>query len=500
MNGIHSGATNGSKGKTGHRVVRNAMFGVFSQVLGGGLFFLVAILVARHLGPESYGPFSFIFAFVAVIHMVADFGLTQILVREISRNKQKLDEILGAVMPLVTILAIMGICIVILSVQLLTLNADAAQAMYILGASVLVTFLAAVYGAVSRAFEQMEVNALVLVLQRIFLLILVLFALNQDAGLQGIAFCYLGERVFQWMFLYILVRRKYSRYTWRVDFTYWRYLIREGLPVGAGLVLRRISWYLDIFILSALSTASSVGLFSAAFRIIQMINVIPFTLSIPVFPVFSRLALESKDRVFAIYVRVLKVFVLISLPIATWLFILGPQITIAVFGDAYQPAGEVLQIMGPMVVFLFLNGLYVHIFSALDKQSYFMRAVGIAVTVNVVLDIALIPLWGILGAALATLISEFVLFIVGAVLLSQLGLVITYLQLFFRPMMAVLISSAALLWAAEAPSMINAILGSIGFSVLYVTAGYVLRILHEDDISTILSVLSRKPSSVIKKS
>jgi len=494
-----AGNANSEKEGSGHRVVRNVLFGVFSQVLGGGLFFLVAILIARHLGPENYGPFSFIFAFVAVIHMVADFGLTQILVREISRNKQKLDEILGAVVPLVTILAIVGSIVVVVAAEIIPLTDDAVVAMYIMGASVLITFHAAVFGAVSRAYEQMGINAMVLVLQRIFLFALTLIALYYyDVGLPGVALCYLGERVFQWLMLRVIIRLKYSRYQWRMDTTYWRYLITEGLPVGAGLVLRRISWYLDIFILTALSSASAVGLFSAAFRVIQLINVIPFTLSIPVFPLFSRLAVESRERVFAIYTRVLKIFVLISLPIAVYILILGSQVTVIIFGEEYQAAGEALVIMGPMIVFLFLNGLYVHIFAALNEQSSYMKAVAAAVTVNVVLATALIPQMGIIGASLATLISEFVLYVTGAVLLARIGLVVPYLRLFFRPVLAVMISSVVLLWVAEIPSIQNFILGTLVFSFLYVATGYVLRVLHEDDVSILMGVLSRKTASANK--
>ncbi len=474
------------------------LFGVFSQVLGGGLFFLVAILVARHLGPENYGPFSFIFAIVAVIHMVADFGLTQILVREISRNKARLDEILGAVVPLVTVFAAIGFAVIAVTAELLSMSVAATQAMYILGVSVLMTFHAAVYGAVSRAFEQMGINAAVLVLQRIFLFALTLLALAYDAGLPGIALCFLGERVLQWLLSRLIVRMKYSRYTWRIDVPYWRYLVTEGLPVGAGMVLRRISWYLDIFILTALASASAVGLFSAAFRVIQLINVIPFTLSIPVFPVLSRLAVESKERVFAIYTRVLKIFVLISLPIAMWVLVLGSQLTVFIFGEDYRDAGTTLMVMGPMVVFLFLNGLYVHIFSALDKQSHYMKAVAMAVLVNVLLDIALIPILGILGAALATLISELVLYVSGAVLLSRLGLRLDYPQLFFRPLCAVLIAGVALVWVLERPSLINFILGSAGFSVIYVVSGYLLRVVHADDVNIIAGVLRRKPAQVNK--
>lgn len=492
---MSTGTARDQQGKTGRRVVRNVMFGVASQVIGGGLFFLVTILIARHLGPESYGSFSFIFAFVAVVHMVADFGLTQILIREIARNKLKLDEILGAALPLVTMFAVAGYFVIAVSTEFFSLTADSVQAIYIMGASVLITFHAAVFAAVPRAFEKMGLNAVVLVVQRVFLFLFTLTALYLDSGLPGIALCYLGERICQWLLLRTLVRMKYSRYQWRIDITYWRYLIREGLPVGAGMVLRRISWYLDIFILTMLSTANSVGLFSVAFRVIQLVNVIPFTLSIPIFPVFSRLAVESKERVFILYERVLKIFVLISLPIAVWILILGSNVTVFMFGDAYQPAGVVLMTMGPMVIFLFLNGLYVHIFSAVDEQSAYMKAVAVAVIINVVLDIVFIPMWGIVGAALATLISEVVLFVTGAVLLSKLGPKIKYLKLFFKPIITVMISSVALLWVANAPSVLNFIFGSAAFVILYLVIGNMLQILHIDDVNVIRNVLARKKSA-----
>lgn len=485
------------KERTGHRIVRNALFGVASQALGGGLFFISAILVARHLGPENYGPFSFIFAFVAVIHMVADFGLTQILVREISRNKDKLDKILGAVVPLVTLLAVAGTVIVVISAQLLPLTTAGVNTMYIMGASVLLTFHAAVYGAVCRAYEQMGFNAAVLVLQRILLFICVLLALYYDAGLAGVAMCYLGERLFQWLFLRILIRIKYSRYRWSIDMAYWRYLLVEGLPLGAGMVLRRISWYLDIFILTALSTASAVGLFSAAFRVIQLINVIPFTLSIPVFPVFARLAVESRQRVLIIYTKVLRIFILIGLPIAVWVLMLGSQTAVILFGEEYRSAGEALMIMGPMVVFLFLNSLYVHIFSALDSQARFLRAVSVAVVVNVALDFLLIPAWGINGAAFATLVSEIVLYLTGAVMLSRLGHEIAFLRLFLRPLIALLVPSVALLWAVLTPSLSSFLLASVAFTILYLISGYFLKLVHQDDINIILDVLRRKSTSAV---
>jgi O-antigen/teichoic acid export membrane protein len=473
----------------GKRVVRNSLFGILSQALGGGLFFLVTLLVARHLMPERFGAFSFVFAYVTVFHMLADFGLSNILIREMSRQRQRIGEILGAVIPLVSLLALVGYAIIALSAGFLQISPEAELAVYIMGATVLVTFHAAVYAAVCRAHEEMGFNAAGLILQRLVLLLLILTALYLDAGLPGIALCYLGERLFQWFFFYILVRVRYTPYRWRLDITYWRYLLREGLPVGAGMVLRRISWYVDTFMLMALSTVASVGLFSAAYRVIQMVNVVPFTLSIPLFPMLSRLAVESHDKVFALYNRAQKIFLLLGLPIGLWILMLGPQLILLLFGQGYDAAGNTLRIMGAVAVLLFMNSLFVYLFSALGKQKFYMTSIAISLLLNILLDLILIPLWDIEGAAIATLCSELALYAAGIILLSRAGLVTDLLKLLLKPVSAVLLSGGVLVWPLVSGSWTSLLIGTAGFAGLFLALVLGLRIITRDEFLALKAAL-----------
>ena len=467
---------------TGKRVVRNSLLGVISQALGGGLFFFVAILVARHLGPGDFGTWSFIFAFVFVFQMLADFGLTNILVREIARRREEVATILGAVIPLVTLIALLGSGFIVGAVQLMPLGPTAQTATYILGGTVLLTFHAAVFGNVSRAFEDMGLNAVGVVLQRILLLVLVLIALRLDAGLPGIALCYLGERAFQWAFFRFMVRVRYARYRWRIDTSYWFYLLKEGLPVGIGMVLRRISWHIHTFMLTILSTAVAVGLFSSAYRVVQMISVIPFTLAMPMFPVLSRLASVSVERTFSAYLRALKIFMLLGVPIGVWLAVTGAPLIELLFGAAYAEAGNALRMMGIVVVFLFLNGMLVYLFTALGQQRYYMVSVGISVALNLVLDLLLIPVMGILGAALAALVAEAGLFFSATWFLVRQGLVIQYGRLLGRPLIAALPAAAPLLWPLDSPSWLPLVAASLAFGVLYLGLACLLGALESDEI------------------
>jgi len=473
----------------GKKILRNSMFGIVSQAVGGGLFFLVTLLVARHLDPDRFGAFSFVFAFVTVFHMLADFGLSNILIREMSRQRQNIGEILGAVIPLVSLLALGGYAVIALSAGLLRISPEAELAVYIMGATVLVTFHAAVYAAVCRAHEEMGFNAAGLIAQRVVLLLLLLAALYWDAGLPGIALCYLGERLFQWLFFYFLVRIRYTRYRWRMDTAYWGYLLREGLPVGAGMVLRRISWYVDTFVLMALTTVASVGLFSAAYRVVQMVNVIPFTLSVPLFPVLSRLAVESHDRVFSLYDKAQKIFVLLGLPIGLWIVLLGPQLMVLLFGQNYDAAGTTLRIMGGVAVLLFLNSLFVYLFSALGKQKLYMAVIAMSLLINLLLDLALIPLWDIEGAAIATLCSELTLYVAGILLLARFGQVTALLQLLLKPLIAAGLAAPLLLWPLVSGSWTSLIVGSAAFAILFAALALGLKIMTREELMTLRAAL-----------
>lgn len=476
---------------TGQRIVRNSIFGIVSQAIGGGIFFLVALLMARHLRPDQFGVFTFIFAFVSVFYLLADFGLTNILVREISRQKDRLGYILGAVIPLITVVALILYLLIVAITQFLQLDKEATMAMYVMAATVLITFHAAVYGSVCRAFEEMGFNALGLTLQRILLLALVMVALDSDAGLPGFAFCYLGERVFQWVFFYVLVRRRYTNYRWRVDTDYWRYLLIEGFPVGVGTVLCRISWHVNIFLLTLLSTVSSVGLFGAAYRIIQMIQVIPFTLSVPVFPVLSRRAAESSRQAFTLYLRILKMFMLVGMPIGVWFMFLGTPLVELLFGSDYRPAGPTLQIMGGVIALLFLNSLYVFLFSSLNKQGLFMAGTSIAVGVNIIVGLLLIPILDMQGAAIAAVCAETALFVSGAIFLSKVGLTTRYHNLLLKPIITVMLASVVLLWPLLKPSFVNIVAGSLVFGLLFPGLAYLFRIINHEDIEALVAALPK---------
>lgn len=481
----------------GRRFARNSLYGVASQAIGGGLFFLVAILTARYLGPREFGAFSVIFAIVAVLHIMADLGLTNILVREIARARHQAAEIVGRALPLVTLIALLSYCVVLLVPVLYPVSAAGVGALYLLGVSVPLTFHAAVFGAVCRGFEDMGYNAAALVLQRVVLIAFALLAIHFDWGLLGISFAYVMERLAQWLILFFIVRWRYPRYRWVVALDYWRYLVREGLPLGAGMVLRRLSWYVDTFILAFLTNSVSVGLFSAAYRVVQMISVLPFTLSVPAFPLLSRLAQQEPERAVSVYLRGQRLFSAIGVPIGVWLAMLGPELIVLLFGRDYGEVGATARIMGAVVVFIFLNSLYLYFFSALGRQRLYLVSVGSGLAVNIALDFVLIPGWDIAGAAAATLAGEVVLFSASLYQLREYDLGSVQARVLGRTSLLSGVAGAVLVWPLVHPGLLQMAFGSLAFGAAYLVLSWWLNRALVQDIEFLARALRerRAPSA-----
>lgn len=474
------------------RILHNSIFGVASQAIGGSIFFLISVFIARHLGPDKFGAFAFIIALMTVIYLLADFGISTIIAREISKNREKTAEILGACMPLVMILGIISYCLIIVLVEILELPDESRQAMYIMGCTVFFTYHAAIYGSVCKGFEDMGYNAAGLITRRIVLLAGVSLAIYFDAGIVEIVICYLIESFYEFLFFERIVRKHYVQYSLRIDLKYWKHLLYESVPLGMAILLKRVSWYVDTFVLTMLSTAGVVGVFSAAYRIVQMVSVIPFTLSIPLYPVLSRLAVESKTDAFALYKKALRFFMLIAIPIGVWVCILGPHLILLLFGNQYQQAGFLLQVMSGVIVLIFPNILYMYIFPAINKQKLIMYCMSVGFTVNLIMDFVLIPEYGFMGAAIATLLSELTIFISGLLLLMTQGLTMDYIRLFLRPLILTSVAATVLVWPYFEYTLHALLSASFLYGLIIITLYFLTKLIKVNELSR---VLKRAPVS-----
>lgn len=453
------------------RVFKNIGSLLVAEALGFPLNFVLTLLLARYLGVEGFGHYSFVMAFVFVFQLIADAGLSNILIREIATHREKLPYQLGVTKSLIWAFSLFTFLLIVLAVSLVRTEPPVRSALYIMGLAVLAMVHAVGYASVFRALEEMEYNAIGFVLHKVILLLLVLAVIWLKRGLPEIAAAYLLANLFLWFFYYGIIRARYPKAQRVLDWRAWVFLLREAVPVGIAIVLRRVSWQVDILVLTAIGTSRSVGLFSAPYKILQALNVLPQTISLPLFPVYARLAKESFEELFATYEKTLRLLVTGSVPMALLLAVFSPSIVSVLFGSSFQESHAALEILSLTLLFLFPTSQFIYLFSALGKQHFYTIASLVGLAANVTLDFLLIPKLDYVGAALATLLAEMLLFATGIAYVKRLHGGLSLARALGRPLAAGLVLLAVVLPFRSLSPYLHAPAAGLGMFV-YVLAAF----------------------------
>ncbi|HXH13116.1 MAG TPA: oligosaccharide flippase family protein [Alphaproteobacteria bacterium] len=421
---------------TRKRILSNSLFRVGGYAIGAALFFAAIVLIARYLGTERFGQFSFILAVASVFQLVADMGVRNIVIRDIALDKAHFRQYLSTARTLLWLLSLLSLGGVVGLAYLLDLTADLRFSMYLAGLAVVITFYGLAYSAVLRAFEEMDWDIVGFVLHKVLFIAFIWLVSRTSLDLQGVFAAMVLANALQWVYYWAVVSRRHGRAKPSLKVAAAWALLREALPLGVAEILRRLTRHMDKLLLAALSTPVALGLFSAAYKFLEAMSPFTTNLTLPLFPVFSRYARISPGKLFGAYEQSLKFLYALGMPLAVLMFVLSERIVALFFGAAYRDAGAALTLIAPAVVLLLPTSVYGYVFTALGRQRLYMGCVAASLLVNLLLDLLLIPSYSFHGAAVATLAAEAVLFVAGLLALARLGSQLTGLSLLWRPLLA----------------------------------------------------------------
>jgi len=450
--------------KQSQRIVKNALFGIGSSVIGGVVYLATILVIAHAVSVTEFGKYSFVLAFAMFVNNIADSGLPRMLIREISRDPQQLVPLVGAGASLIWVISGAMCLLVAVIVPFLHLGTDVKMSVLGMSIATMATFHAAGYSAVLRAFEDNELNYLGFVLHKVLLLGLVFVIVKLHFGLLGFVAVHLASNLLLWNFYHIVVTRLYARIPLRFDIAIWKSLLSAALPMGGGTMLRQLALQLDILVLTWMTNLTTVGLFSGPYRISMALRVIPQTLSLPLFPLYSRTAHLSRARFTEAYRWSMKFFALISYPIAAFFLAWSRPILGIALGQKYLAAIPAMQLLGIGIVPFFLSALFQYLFAALDQQKRFLVSTCVGSTLRLLLLVALIPLLGFVGPAAAFLCAETVVVTIWMVQLARLGVRPKLGDVVWRPLTAGA-AMASVLFAARDATFLGQ-LGAAGLAVV----------------------------------
>ena len=382
-------------------------------------FFLVAVL-ARALGREGFGQYSVTFVIASLGALIADFGLgpwlTRAVAQDPARSRQRLIEILK-LRGLLTLLS-----------WAVTL---AGSALYLRGSTLL--------GGVAVMLAYLTLSGYVVVFESLLIgrgfvgRVTVSIVGGKALELAAVLLWLAGGRpaklteVVSVLALACAVRLAMVWWLSSVARTSSAGAAAPETPaavnpaaeavLGSGGLLPQVfpfalgAWMwmayfrVDVLMLQRLSTPAAVGLYSAAYRVIEALLLVPRTVVGVTYPAASA-AWREGTLTRGLLARPGKLLALVSLAAAGGLWALAPETLVFLFGHPFADGAAALRILALTLPVLFVNQYLGMLLPATHRQNAWVALLGAALAVNVAANLVLIPRLGITGAAASTLISE----------------------------------------------------------------------------------------------
>lgn len=388
------------------RIISNTGWQFADNVIRMGVGLLIGIWVARYLGPEQFGLFSYALAFVALFAPLATLGLDDIVVRNLVRDPASREETLGTAFLLkliggvLSFIAAVGVIFV--------LRPDDHLSHWLVG------IVAA--GAGFQAFNAIEfwfnsqVQAKYPVLARnaAFLLcaLVKVVLIVGRAPLVTFAWVATLEIMVGTVGLVIAYQSRGHRLRdWRKNLSTAKSLIKDSWPLLFSCLVIVVYLRIDQVMLGEMRGSEAVGVYSVAVRLAEVWFFIPTAVYWSVLPSLVE-AKSSSDALF--YERLQKFYNLMALTayaIAIPMMFLSEWLVFTLFGAPYAGAGLILTVLIWANLFTYLEIARSAFFNVMNWNRLYFVTLTLGALLNIALNLLLIPRYGGLGAAIASCLA-----------------------------------------------------------------------------------------------
>ena len=367
-----------------------------------GLF--IGIWIARYLGPEQFGLLSYAGAFVGLFTAIATLGLDSIVIRELVKDENQRDLLLGTAFRLKLIGAFAVLFFLAVALSLTSTDLQSKALIFIIGS----TPIFQSFNVIDMYFQSKVLSKYVVYANLISLSIssvIKIFLILTEAPLIDFAFVILIDSlVLALGFIFFYHHNRLSLSTWKFNKQTAIFLLKSSWPLILSGIVVAVYTKIDQVMIKDILGNDAVGQYAAAVRLSEAWYFIPTVVATSLFPAIIN-AQQNKELYYIRLQKLYDLMVWMAIAIALPLTFLSTWIVAFLYGDAYQQASEVLVVHIWAGVFVFLgvaSGKW-FILENLQKLAFYRTFFGMLI--NVILNLLWIKDFGIIGAAYATLIS-----------------------------------------------------------------------------------------------
>lgn len=393
-----------------YSVVKNTSFLTLASILQKIISFVYFTIIARIIGVGNTGQYFFALTFTMIFTVVADFGLGPILTRETARYPENSERNLNTVFWTKVVFGLAAYFLVIFFINVFNYAPEVKALVYLSGVTMFFDNLHATFYAIFRARKNLFYESIGIVASQLLTLAIGTVALLMRWPLIWLIAAYTIPSFLNFLYSGYFAHRVYQlRYLFAWNKKLFKSFIVLAVPFALAGIIGRLYSYSDLLLMSKLLTREEMGWWSVPYKITFAFQFIPIALVASIFPVMSGLYLREKEKIGQLFQKSWHYLFVIVFPLSFGLIAVAEPVITKIYRPEFLPSVPVLQVLLVSLIFGFLSFITGALLNASNRQKVQTALMAVALVVNIIINLILLPKVGIIGAALAALVGNIIL-------------------------------------------------------------------------------------------
>ena len=397
----------GLRNPTIQRYFFNSSWMLAEQLLRivAGVF--VGIYIARYLGPEQFGVLSYVLALSTFVLTLARLGMDAVLVRELVDEHENQNNLIGTAFWLMVAAAIT--CYLVVGAGVWSIEEDThikTYAWIVSSSSFFTSFLVIDY--LYQAQLKVKYSAICKTVTLFIMSLIKLGLIFSNAELLWFVIASVMDHALLAVFLLLALYKTHNISCLR--FFHWgdaRSMLRSAWPMVLTAVAALIFVRIDQVMIRNMLGLRDVGIYSAAVKIYESWIILPYVITISLLPAIVRLKRGDERSYQRRLTQLFRLLIWGSVAAAIFVFLISEPLIVIAFGEAYRESASVVNIVMWTAVFASIGSVSARYFNVERMEKKIALRTALAALLNVGLNFVLIPMYGVKGAAMATLACTF---------------------------------------------------------------------------------------------
>ncbi|MFA4995818.1 MAG: flippase [Patescibacteria group bacterium] len=394
--------------KESNKIASNTLVQIIGRMLVMVMALISTKLITNYLGPEGTGFYTTIVTYFNFIIVIADFGLFSVAVREVSKDYSNYKKILGNIFYIRLISALIATIIAVIIIFFTKYPTEIKNGVLIASLFPIFNLTGSVYDMFLQVKLEMKKVAIAEIISKIIALAGVIIAVAFNLGIYIIITTVSLAAVSNFL-IKMLISKKQLPLNFRYDKSILPHFIKMSVPLGIVFIVNNIYFKVDSLMLFYYKGAADVGIYAVAYRVLETTLFAGSYLTSSLKPLLSVSVENDKEKTTRALKQGTNFLFFMALTISIICITFPKEIILFLSNEEFIKGANVTIILGFATIFIYLGGMFGEIMIAKDMRRTMLKISGFILLFNVALNMYLIPRYGFIGAAYATLISEVVL-------------------------------------------------------------------------------------------